>query len=266
MTGVSPGRESARDQTGRLKARIAVPALVLLGLLVVANLALWKDVGRLQDDLSGFEERLAANERSADFLKTKTSELELGAFDPGAVGRTVRRSVFRTIASNGNQASVGTSFAMAKRGRRSLLVTNFHVLGGAQDVQLSRGFRRYEGTVVQSEPDADLASIQIDVDVPVLLSASTPARVGDPVVVVGSAQGLGGTLTTGVVSAVDREIDGKEWLQFSAPVNPGNSGGPVVNKRGEVIGVATFKAVSLEAEGLGFAVPLSRLCASLDVC
>ncbi|MFA9401075.1 MAG: trypsin-like peptidase domain-containing protein [Acidobacteriota bacterium] len=61
-------------------------------------------------------------------------------------------------------------------------------------------------------------------------------------------------------------MDGKEWLQFSAAVNPGSSGGPVVNKRGEVIGVATFKAVSIDAEGLGFAIPLSRLCPSLDVC
>lgn len=67
-------------------------------------------------------------------------------------------------------------------------------------------------------------------------------------------------------SEVDRMIDGVAWLQFSAQINPGNSGGPVVDANGDVIGVATMKAVSVELEGLGFAIPVERVCSVLDIC
>jgi S1-C subfamily serine protease len=85
------------------------------------------------------------------------------------------------------------------------------------------------------------------------------------VIVVGSPLGLGGTVATGIVSAFRTE-EGLEYLQFSAPVSPGNSGGPVVDRSGAVVGVAVGKVVEDGAEGLSFAIPYERACRALGLC
>ena len=81
----------------------------------------------------------------------------------------------------------------------------------------------------------------------------------------GSPLGLGGTVTSGIASAY-RNDHGLTYLQFSAPISPGNSGGPVINEHGRVVGVSVMKMVGDGAEGLSFAIPSSRLCAALSVC
>lgn len=268
--GASSGGRGPR-QTWRGRPLAVAFALVLLVLLVFGDLALWLEVSSVKDDVGRVERRLSATERATKELKARTGRLELESFDPVSVAESVRPSVFAILAPAGNQAFEGTAFVIARRGRRSLLVTNFHVIEGrwatgARDVLLSRGYRNYQGTIVKARPADDLALVEADVQLPVLSPAETATQVGDPVIVVGSAGGLEGTVTTGVVSSVDRMIEGQDWLQFDAPVNPGNSGGPVVDKEGAVIGVATFKAVGVEFEGLSFAIPLARLCSSLDVC
>ena len=79
------------------------------------------------------------------------------------------------------------------------------------------------------------------------------------------ALGLGGTVTSGIVSAY-RDDFALDYLQFSAPISPGNSGGPVLDEQGRVVGVAVAKMVTTGAEGIGFAIPASRLCVTLSVC
>ena len=71
---------------------------------------------------------------------------------------------------------------------------------------------------------------------------------------------------SGVVSSVDREVEGQRYIQLSAQVNPGNSGGPAFDAEGKVIGMATFKLVGLEIEGVSFAIPIERVCSRFDLC
>jgi putative serine protease PepD len=85
--------------------------------------------------------------------------------------------------------------------------------------------------------------------------------VGDSVLVLGAPLGLGGSVSNGIVSAFR---DG--YIQFSAPIAPGNSGGPLVNLHGQVIGVARSKLVAQGAEGLSFAIPIAIVCTSVSAC
>ena len=145
-------------------------------------------------------------------------------------------------------------------------MTNNHVVDGASELMVTLGGNReYPAKVRGTDPDTDLALIQIDaqVDLPHLkFGEMDRVRVGDWVMVIGNPLRLGRTVTVGVVSATGRtlgitEVSFENFIQTDAAINFGNSGGPMVNLRGEVIGVAT--AINYGAENIGFAVPVSTL-------
>jgi S1-C subfamily serine protease len=148
------------------------------------------------------------------------------------------------------------------------ILTNNHVVEGAQQIQviLSDG-REFEGEVIGRAPNQDIAVIKIEGDdLPVAtLGDSTDLKVGEWVVAIGNALGLqgGATVTTGIVSALNRAIGGgagqpelENLVQTDAAINPGNSGGPLVNLDGDVIGINT--ATIQGAEGIGFAVAIDE--------
>ena len=147
-----------------------------------------------------------------------------------------------------------------------LIVTNHHVIDGASNivVRLTDG-SEYEAVIVGTAPTADLAVIKInpgDKQLTVAsLGCSADLVVGEDVVALGNPLGsLGGTLTTGIISATERNIiiDGEEMvlLQTNAAINPGNSGGGLFNMAGQLIGVVNAKASGEDVEGLGFAIPI----------
>ena len=149
-----------------------------------------------------------------------------------------------------------------------LIVTNNHVIDGASHVtvRLTDG-SEYKATFVGKDEAADLAIIKIDVDDKKLKVApfgcSGDLVVGENIVVIGNPLGsLGGTLTTGIISATERKIyvDGEEMvlLQTNAAINPGNSGGGLFNMAGELVGVVNAKASGEDIEGLGFAIPVDH--------
>lgn len=144
------------------------------------------------------------------------------------------------------------------------ILTNYHVVSDAEQivVELADG-RRLPGVVVGGDPLTDLAVIKVEAaGLPVANFAdSNELRVGQVAIAIGNPLGQSNTVTTGVISAINRDllVDPREnrylegMIQTDAAINPGNSGGPLINQGGEVIGVTT--AIIEQAEGIGFAIP-----------
>ncbi len=155
---------------------------------------------------------------------------------------------------------LGSGFIISDEGQ---IVTNHHVVAGAETVtvKLADG-RSFDAEVVGSDAMTDIALLKIkaDVDLPkVDFGTSESLRVGDEVVAVGNPFGLGGTVTSGIISALSRDIRSgpfDDFIQTDAAINRGNSGGPLFNNAGEVIGVNTaIISPGGGSVGIGFAVP-----------
>lgn len=150
-------------------------------------------------------------------------------------------------------------------GRRSLVLTNAHVVNGASDisVRLLDG-RSFSADVVGAEPDFDIAVLRLKgaKNLPsVAMGDSTDLMPGESVIAIGNPYGFSHTVTTGVISALDRTIEAEDGvftdlIQTDAAINPGNSGGPLLNILGELVGVNT--AIYDKAQGIGFAIPISK--------
>ncbi len=158
-----------------------------------------------------------------------------------------------------DRQGVGSGFIISEDG---LIVTNNHVIAGATTVTVKfADGSEHEATIIGTDPLTDIALIDIEgTDLPTVAFGSSEAmRVGDEVIAMGNPFGLGGTVTTGIVSAKDRDIRSgpfDAFIQTDAAINRGNSGGPLFNDQGEVIGVNTaiFSPNGASA-GIGFAVP-----------
>lgn len=151
-----------------------------------------------------------------------------------------------------------------------VIITNKHVVNDATNITVtfSNG-DAYPATVIGSDAYSDLAVLDVqapsDEFKPLSIASSTTLRVGDPVVAVGSPFGLGGTMTTGIISQLGRTIQDDvagnfpiaNIIQTSAAINPGNSGGPLFNYEGDVIGITT--AIIQNSNGLGFAIPSNTI-------
>lgn len=163
--------------------------------------------------------------------------------------------------------ATGSGFLIDTEGH---MVTNNHVIADASDITVTLGDSDevYEAEVVGTDPSTDLALIKVDAPEkamkPLQLGDSTEVEVGDPVVAIGNPFGLDRTVTTGIVSALQREISSlnqyaiSNVIQTDAAINPGNSGGPLINSDGAVIGVNSQIATGGTSQGnvgIGFAVP-----------
>jgi serine protease Do len=157
------------------------------------------------------------------------------------------------------QRGVGSGFVMNREG---YILTNNHVVEDADQikVKLADG-KEYEGKVVGRDPKTDLALIKINASSglqPLTLGNSDNLKVGSWVVAVGSPFGLEQTVTAGIVSAKGRVIGSgpyDNFIQTDASINPGNSGGPLINMKGEVVGINT--AIIASGQGIGFAIPIN---------
>lgn len=157
------------------------------------------------------------------------------------------------------QRSLGTGFIVDPKG---LIITNDHVVKNADKIKVKmagKSGKEYTATVKGRDPQTDIALLQIDSNetFPALtLGNSDDIRVGDWVVAIGNPFGLGHTVTQGIISAKGRVIGAGRYdnfLQTDAAINPGNSGGPLLNLKGEVVGINT--AIVAAGQGIGFAIP-----------
>ncbi|HJR95184.1 MAG TPA: trypsin-like peptidase domain-containing protein [Gaiellaceae bacterium] len=168
----------------------------------------------------------------------------------------------------GQSAALGSGFVIGKSGH---IVTNYHVVRDAAQVTVSFSNRdTVQAEVVGTDPSTDLAVLRVETAAsaltPLSMGNSDVVRVGDPVVAIGNPFGLDRTVTAGIVSALQRLIQAPNSftidhvIQTDAPINPGNSGGPLLNARGQVIGVNTQIETGTGSSatgnvGIGFAVP-----------
>jgi serine protease Do len=176
------------------------------------------------------------------------------------------QQTLRSVYTVESGESLGTAWLAWKRGGQSYLITANHVVADAMStgdtsVTLRQHSRSYPGTVIKTDETNDLALIRTDAALgPALWQRPhldvTPVA-GDQLILVGSPYGLEGTVTEGVVSRVTYDA-----IQTDAAANPGNSGGPAVDKDGEVVGVLLAGG----GENLNFAVPIQRACVTLRPC
>ena len=176
--------------------------------------------------------------------------------------------------------STGSGFVYKTDDKYGYILTNHHVIEGASKITLIRSDdEEIEGNVLGSDEYLDLAVVRINKDDVIdktVISTSEESKIGDTVFTIGSPLGYEyrGTVTDGILSGKDRmvsvSISGNtsdyvmKVLQTNAAVNPGNSGGPLLNAKGEVIGIISLKLVQTEVENMGFAIPIEYAMSHID--
>ncbi|HEX6071453.1 MAG TPA: trypsin-like peptidase domain-containing protein [Sphingomicrobium sp.] len=202
--------------------------------------------------------------------KTAPAVVNIAVLQPSPLAQNplLRDPFFRQyfgVPDSALQPAVSAGSGVIVDASRGLVVTNFHVVQNAQAVEVGlKDGRHLAADPVALAPELDLAVLRIDArNLPTLpLGDSSKLAVGDTVVAIGNPFGLGQTVTAGIVSATDRPLgqdDSRRFIQTDAPINPGNSGGPLIDMRGEVIGIASALLSPSQTNqgniGIGFAIP-----------
>ena len=150
-------------------------------------------------------------------------------------------------------------------GEKGLILTNSHVIQKAGTIKVVlQDEREFEARIVGADPDSDLAVLKIDSkdQLPAIkMGSSDDLMIGETVIAIGNPFGFSHTVTTGVISAVNRSVRAQDrvyhdFIQIDASINPGNSGGPLLNINGDLIGINT--AIYAKAQGIGFAIPIGK--------
>ncbi len=215
--------------------------------------------------------RVTTTVQTVTVVDPAAAETTPDADSTGSLADTVERVLpsvvnIRTESFGGGEGE-GSGVVLYRRG---IIVTNNHVVEGTTRVTVvfndERHTRPLAGTVIGTAPERDLAVIRVDANdlFPLPLARSSSLRLGDAVIAVGFPLGLGGpTVTTGIVSGLDRTIDGRNGkltglLQTDAAINPGNSGGPLVDRSGRLVGINTAGVRLADAENVSFAIAIDQ--------
>ena len=165
-------------------------------------------------------------------------------------------------------AALGSGFIIDEKG---IVVTNNHVIQDAEDIIIRvNGDKEYKAKVIGSDPLSDIAVLQLDTKEkfkPVKFGDSDKARIGDWVIAIGNPFGLGGTVTSGIISARNRSIGltrYEDYIQTDASINSGNSGGPLFDMNGDVIGINTAILGRSGSIGIGFSIPANSAKIVID--
>ena len=165
-------------------------------------------------------------------------------------------------------SALGSGFIISKDG---IVVTNNHVIQDAEDIIVRvNGDKEYKAKVIGADPLSDIAILKLDTNdnfVPVEFGNSDKARIGDWVIAIGNPFGLGGTVTSGIISARNRSIGlsrYEDYIQTDASINSGNSGGPLFDINGDVIGINTAILGRSGSIGIGFAIPSNSAKTVID--
>ncbi len=269
-TGASYQPSSAKKPKHSGKTAIILVLALLLGLCggvagtflaraitgTTGSVVLWKtaDTSDTKSSADGSEKTVAdvAAGCSASVVEITTESVQTGSF-------------FGNYVSSG----AGSGIIVSNDG---YIATNNHVIDGAQKVTITlKSGKDYTAKIIGTDEKTDMALLKIDAEnlTPVVMADSDKLVAGEQIVVIGNPLGeLGGSVTTGIISATDREVtvqnETMRLLQIDAAVNPGNSGGALFNMNGELVGVVNAKYASEEVEGLGFAIPVNTAKSTID--
>ncbi len=221
------------------------------------------------DSFADLADRLmpsVVNISTTQIIKTRPNQFPF-QFPPGSPFEEMFRDFQRP--TERKASSLGSGFIIDKKG---IVITNNHVIDKAEDILVKVNSKEFKAKVIGADPYADLAVLKIESKenfVPVKFGDSDKARVGEWVVAIGNPFGLGGTVTSGIISARNRDIGMTrydDFIQTDASINQGNSGGPLFNLNGEVIGINTAIIAPGQSGsiGIGFAIPSNAASIVID--
>jgi len=230
--------------------------LILVVLSLPISFAHAKNVPSSFADLAEKLMPSVVNIASTQTIKTTSNPFPF-EFPPGSPFEEMFKEF--NLPSERKATGLGSGFIIDEKG---IVVTNNHVIQGAEDIVVSvNGSKEYEAKVIGTDPYMDLAVLQIASDekfIPVSFGDSDKARIVDWVIAIGNPFGFGGTVTTGIISSRNRDIGltrYDDFIQTDASINQGNSGGPLFNLDGKVVGINTAIIGRSGSVGIGFAIP-----------
>ena len=233
--------------------------LILIVLSLPTSFANAKNIPSSFADLAEKLMPSVVNIASTQTIKTTSNPFKNFQFPPGSPFEDMFKEFNRQ--TERKATALGSGFIIDRKG---IVVTNNHVIQGAEDIIVSvNGSTEYKAKVIGTDPYMDLAVLQIVSDEKfetVSFGDSDKARVGDWVIAIGNPYGFGGTVTSGIISSRNRDIGltrYDDFIQTDASINQGNSGGPLFNLDGEVIGINTaiWGPGQSGSIGIGFAIP-----------
>jgi len=279
--------EPKTPRTSTLLIVIVVIASLLAGGLfgyLSCYSATSEDIDALQNQVTSLQEQLSQVQSPQDVTyqnvtvvseaNVSVSELYAQVADSVVVIRDMMLSGYDMFGRAYYSQAQGSGFVYNFTGQM-VVITNYHVVDSAINITVtfSNG-NAYPATVLGSDPYAEFAVLSVDAPeeefVPIEIVSSSSLQVGDPVIVVGTPYGLAGSMSTGFVSALGRTLSAETTggyvipnvIQTTAPLNPGNSGGPVLNYQGQVVGIAT--AIVENSQGVGFAIPSNTILREIE--
>jgi S1-C subfamily serine protease len=268
MKAVSRSRQSSRAAP---RARGVARATLLLALVVLAAAAVWFVYVSGRDTVPVVQVTPLPVTARGDLAADERNNIDVFKRVSPSVVHITTLAAARGFMLDEMQVprGMGSGFIWDPQGH---VVTNFHVIQGATGAQVALAdHRTYPATLVGVFPDRDLAVLRIDVPTdtplqPVMIGESANLQVGQKVYAIGNPFGLDQSLTTGIVSALEREIESvtrraiRGMIQTDAAINPGNSGGPLLDSAGRLIGVNTaIYSPSGANAGIGFAIPVDEV-------
>ena len=241
----------------------------ILFVSLIVNLGYFSNVKAVPESFADLAEKLmpsVVNISTTQTVKTTSNQFPF-QFPPGSPFEEMFKDFQRP--TERKASSLGSGFIIKEDGT---VITNNHVIAGADDILIKVNSKEYKAKVIGADPYMDIAVLKMktnDKFSPVNFGDSDKARVGDWVVAIGNPFGLGGTVTSGIVSARNRDIGMTrydDFIQTDASINQGNSGGPLFNLKGEVVGINTAIIAPGQSGsiGIGFAIPANAASKVID--